>query len=256
MHEAITDAPPAGVHVARVASIPWEDRVNVDNWPSQAGMYFDDRDNAFTLRLINYPKGSVEPRHVHDGSHATTVLRGKAIVDGRTLGPLDVILGPGGEPHGPIHYPDGCKLLSAFQGSYFHSEVTQLASAPRYRLIESAAIAWASDPARGCRTKLLVDHGLGRLQVEVLQFSAGGTLRFPAARTPTAILVVDGEADLRADAADASPARPDDGAPAGQAPLGEWDFIYLRPAGDPVAVGFARPATLLLLTLREDRPAH
>jgi quercetin dioxygenase-like cupin family protein len=231
----------AGMHISRVATIPWEDRINVDNWPSQAGMYFDDRENAFTLRLINYPLGSVEPRHVHGGSHATTVLRGRAIVDGRTLGPLDVILGPSNEPHGPIRYPDGCKLLSAFQGSYFHSEVQALSTEPQYRLIECEQLDWKvdlqRDPAGRCTVRTLVDHGLGRLLVEVVRFDAGATLSIPAARKPQAMLVVEGEVEVEAPLA-------------GEAPLGEWDFIYLNETGAEGLLRFGRDTTLLTLTLR------
>ena len=29
----------AGYEIVRVANIPWEDRKNVDGWPSRAGMY-------------------------------------------------------------------------------------------------------------------------------------------------------------------------------------------------------------------------
>ena len=116
-----------GYEIARVAEIPWEDRMNVDGWPSRAGMYCNDADNNLCMRLIDYPVGSTEPRHVHGGTHATTVLKGTTIVDGLTLGPLDVILGPSNEPHGPLHYPQGCQLFSAFYGSYFHSEVEELA---------------------------------------------------------------------------------------------------------------------------------
>ena len=113
----------AGFEIVRVKDIPWEDRRNVDNWPSRAGMFCDDQDNQLCIRLIDYPKGSTEPRHVHGGMHATTVLKHHTIVDGVTLRPLDVVLGPSNEPHGPLHYPESCQLLSAFQGSYYHSEV-------------------------------------------------------------------------------------------------------------------------------------
>lgn len=228
-----------GIHLSRVATIPWEDRINVDNWPSQAGMYHDDRDNAFTLRLINYPFGSTEPRHVHAGSHATTVLRGKAIVDGLTLGPLDVILGPSNEPHGPLHYPEGCKLLSAFQGSYYHSEVQQLSGEPQYRLIQSAALDWHDDTARGCRVKTLVDHGLGRLLVEVGEFRAGTALALPVPRPTQALLVIEGSVMVTAGTAD--PVQP---------PLGEWDFIYLDDRGDDALFRFPEATTLLMLKLR------
>ena len=50
-------------------------------------MYYDDRENELCIRLIDYPVGSIEPRHVHAGTHATTVLKGRAIVDGLTLSP-------------------------------------------------------------------------------------------------------------------------------------------------------------------------
>ncbi|MCE2947990.1 MAG: hypothetical protein ACK515_28415 [bacterium] len=232
--------PTTGIHVSRVATIPWEDRINVDNWPSQAGMYHHDPDNAFTLRLINYPFGSTEPRHVHAGSHATTVLRGKAIVDGLTLGPLDVILGPSNEPHGPLHYPEGCRLLSAFQGSYYHSEVQQLSGEPQYRLIRAAQLDWNDDPVRGCRVKTLVDHGLGRLQVEVAAFEAGATLAVPVPRRTQALLVISGSVELSGNRADELP----------QAPLGEWDFVYLDDRGDHALLRFGQATTLLMLTLR------
>ena len=162
-----------GYEIARVAQIPWEDRMNVDGWPSRAGMYCNDAENNLCMRLIDYPVGSTEPRHVHGGTHATTVLKGTTIVDGLTLGPLDVILGPSNEPHGPLHYPQGCQLFSAFQGSYFHSEVEQL----RHRE------ALPADPVGGdpvvapvraaSQSKTLVDRGCGRLLLQALRARAG-----------------------------------------------------------------------------------
>ena len=132
----------AGFEIVRVAEIPWEDRRNVDNWPSRAGMFCDDKANQLCIRLIDYPKGSTEPRHVHGGMHATTVLKHHTIVDGITLRPLDVVLGPSNEPHGPLHYPDSCQLLSAFQGSYYHSEVEKLSTEKHYRLIQQEQLPW------------------------------------------------------------------------------------------------------------------
>src|SRR5436853_1205489 len=146
-----------GYEIARYAQIPWEDRKNVDGWPSRAGTYCNDTANNLCMRLIDYPKGSTEPRHVHAGMHATTVLKGRTIVDGLTLGPLDVILGPSHEPHGPLHYPEGCQLFSAFLGSFFHSEVEHLATEKHYRLIRSTEIPWTD--AGGLQAKTLVDHG-------------------------------------------------------------------------------------------------
>lgn len=218
-----------GFEIVRVAGIPWEDRVNVDNWPSRAGLYCDDRDHALCIRLIDYPVGSTEPRHVHGGTHATTVLQGSVLVDGLTLGPLDVIVGPSNEPHGPLHYPQGCKLLSAFQGSYYHSEVAALSDRREYRLVQQAQQPWQpGEPA----VKTLVDRGCGRLLVEVLTYAPGGRLD-PGSRPGLhSALVVKGEAVL------------------GDAVLGAWDFLRVAPGADHGTVAFPAGATLLALTLR------
>ena len=42
-----------GYTLVRKADIVWEDRKNVDGWPSRAGMYYDDRDNELCLSLIH-----------------------------------------------------------------------------------------------------------------------------------------------------------------------------------------------------------
>lgn len=217
-----------GYTISRVAEIPWEERKNVDGWPSRAGMYYDDRGNDLCMRLIHYPEGRTEPRHVHAGSHAAVLLEGEAHVDGKVLGPLDVVLGPSNEPHGPLHYPKGAKIFSAFQGSYFHNEVQQLGAERHYRLILSGELPWK---AQGERTevKTLIDHGLGRLLLEVMRFAPGAKLARPKI---TAALVVDGSATV----ADEK--------------LGAWDFVYVSKdrAHDPI--GFPDGAMLLCVTMR------
>jgi hypothetical protein len=218
----------AGYEITRAAEIPWEDRVNVDGWPSRAGMFHDDRENELCMRLIDYPVGSTEPRHVHAGMHATTVLKGSAIVDGLTLGPLDVVLGPSNEPHGPLHYPQGCQLFSCFVGSYYHSEVEKLSREKHYRLIQAETIPWVRR-AEGVEAKTLVDHGIGRLLLEALRFAPG------AAFTPAglrAAIVVEGEAQV----ADEK--------------LGPWDFLFIPGKGAPGRVVFPRGATVLAVTMR------
>jgi hypothetical protein len=222
----------SGFQIARVKEIPWEDRVNVDNWPSRAGMYYDDRENELCIRLIDYPVGSTEPRHVHAGTHATTVLKGRAIVDGVTLRPLDVVLGPGGEPHGPLHYPEGCQLLSAFQGSYYHSEVEHMSADRRYRLIQAEKIPWAAGAEGAPRTKTLVDHGCGRLLLQVLRYAPGAKLAAKAALPFQSALVVEGGAAIEDEI------------------LGVWDFMRVPEAANHGAVGFPGGATLLAITLR------
>jgi hypothetical protein len=222
----------AGYEIVRLAEIPWEDRVNVDGWPSRAGMYYDDRENGLCMRLIDYPVGSTEPRHVHAGSHATTVLKGRAIVDGLTLGPLDVVLGPSNEPHGPLHYPEGCKLLSVFHGSYYHSEVEKLSTEKNYRLIQSAQIPWAKSGTEGCEMKTLVERGVGRLLLRALRFVPGGRLEGGTGPTIRAALVVEG------------------GAVIGNEMLGGWDFVKAPGGIEHGLVSFPQGATLLAVSLR------
>ena len=48
----------AGFEIVRVKDIAWEDRRNVDNWPSRAGMFCDNKDNQLCIRLIDYPQGA------------------------------------------------------------------------------------------------------------------------------------------------------------------------------------------------------
>lgn len=215
------------MNIVRVAAIPWEDRVNVDNWPSKAGMFYNNPETGLCIRLIDYGLGSTEPRHVHAGMHATTVLKGRAIVDGVTLGPLDVVLGPSNEPHGPLHYPDSCQLLSAFQGSYFHSEVETLATEKQYRLIQHKDIAWTPH-APGGEIKTLVDRGVGRLRVDAMRFAhaTGFTPEFLAA------IVVEGSACVRDET------------------LGTWDFVYADAGDERAPMSFAPGTTLLTLTMR------
>jgi hypothetical protein len=217
-----------GYKIAKVANIPWEDRVNVDGWPSRAGMYYNDTEHSLCMRLIDYPVGSTEPRHVHPGMHATTVLKGRTLVDGLTLGPLDVILGPSNEPHGPLHYPEGCQLFSAFQGSYFHSEVEQLSSEKHYRLIHAGQEPWQVG-AEGVEVKTLVDRGLGKLLLQAVRFPAGARMTRP---TMLAALVLEGEASI------------------GDERLGPWDFFYAPRAGEFAPADFPRGATLLAVSMR------
>lgn len=217
-----------GYEIVRFAEIPWEDRMNVDGWPSRASMYYNDAGNNLCMRLIDYPVGSTEPRHVHPGIHATTVLKGTTIVDGLTLGPLDVILGPSNEPHGPLHYPQGCQLFSAFQGSYFHSEVEQLATEKHYRLIQAAQLPWSQNSG-GIQTKTLVDHGCGRLLLQALRVGKGGKIEKPSM---LAAIIVDGCAEVEGE------------------PLGAWDFFYATPGVGHSSVGFPTGATLLAVTMR------
>jgi hypothetical protein len=218
----------SGYLIAREAEIPWEERRNVDGWPSRAGMYYNDVANNLCMRLIDYAEGLTEPRHVHAGSHAAVLVEGEAHIDGLTLYPLDVILGPSNEPHGPIVYPKGVKVFSAFQGSYYHHEVGQLGAERHYRLIQAAKLPWEAR-SDGLHVKTLIDHGLGRLLLELLRFDAGAKLDNPSI---TAAFVVDGTAAI----ADES--------------LHAKDFFYVPKDRDRRPVVFPEPTMLLAVTMR------
>ena len=70
--------PPAmGYEIARLKEIPWEDRVNVDGWPSRAGMYWDDRDNQLCTRLIDYPSAPSSRATCTPARTPTTVFKGQ-----------------------------------------------------------------------------------------------------------------------------------------------------------------------------------
>ena len=221
----------SNVEIVRRGEIPWEDRKNVDGWPSRAGVYCDDREHQLCMRLIDYPVGSTEPRHVHGGSHATTVLKGRVIVDGLTLGPLDVVLGPSNEPHGPLHYPEGCQLFSVFHGSYYHSEIEQLSREKHYRLIQSAQMPWTKSGS-AYETKTLVDRGVGPLLLRALRFGSGAQLGVDEALPYYAALVVEGEVVV------------------GEHTLGAWDFMRVTAGGNHDAIRFPRGATLLAVSLQ------
>jgi hypothetical protein len=218
----------SGYLMARVAEIPWEERRNVDGWPSRAGMYYNDVDNNLCMRLIHYAEGLTEPRHVHAGSHAAVLVEGEAHIDGLTLHPLDVILGPSNEPHGPIVYPKGVYVFSAFQGSYYHHEVGELGTERHYRLIQAAKLPWEAR-GEGLHVKTLIDRGLGKLLLELMRFDAGTKLDDPKI---TAAFVVDGTAEIAGEALHAK------------------DYFYVRKGREHAPVKFPEATTVLAVTMR------
>lgn len=217
-----------GYTIVRKAEIPWEVRKFVDGWPCRAGMYYDDKENQITMRLIDYPVGSIEPRHVHPGAHATTVLRHHLIVDGIRLNPLDAVLGPSNEPHGPLNYRESCQLFSVFAGSYHHSEAETLNTEKHYRLIQSDQLEWKPAGA-GVEEKTMVDRGVGRVLLKAVRASPGAALETPSIYCA---LVVYGGAEVGAEK------------------LGEWDFLYAKPGAKHAPINFPDGATLLTVALQ------
>ena len=221
-----------GFDLARFEEVPWTHRVRFDGMKSRARIFSDGSDYGVRMTVVDFPFNSVEPRHVHPGTHATTVLKNRALVDGRTLKPLDVILGPGNEPHGPLEYPEGCNLLSCFQGSNDHSAVKELSTEKNYRLVFADEVPWRAGSVDGIETKTLIDHGAGTMLLEAWRCAPGATLPAATRDSLQALFVIDGAV-----------------AAAGEE-LGTWDMLRLPPASRHGEARFPRGATLLVITMR------
>lgn len=218
----------AGMSIVRKAELKWIERVNIDGWPSRIAPYYENAEHRIRFRLVDFPERAIEPRHVHAGRHGTTVLNGKVLVDGLTLEPLDVILGPSNEPHGPLEYPGGCQLLSAFQGEDYHSEVENLSAEKNYRLVQHAGIPWRPLPSGDGEVKTLIDHGLETMLIEACRFKPG------AEHAPgfIAALVFEGSPRVNGETLEA------------------WDLIHPDGDGDAGTVSFPEGGTLLAVSVR------
>jgi hypothetical protein len=214
-----------GLGIVRLKDVEFVDRMNVDNWPVRIGLYYTDPVHNVMVRMIDYASRAIEPRHTHPGRHGTTVLRGRVLAEGLTLGPLDVILGPSFEPHGPFEYPDGCNLISCFQGNDFHSEVEQLSAEQKYRLVQNKDIPWQKRGAG--EVKVLIDHGLEDMLIEAYRYPPGAKV------TPTflAAVVMEGAPEVNGER------------------LGKWDLFH--PVGEtPGTATFPDGGMILTVSMR------
>ena len=153
------------------------------------------------------------------------------LIDGLELKPLDCILGPSHEPHGPLEYPDSCTLFSCFQGSNDHSAVGELGSERHYRLIQAPTIEWR-DAGPGMQDKILVDHGAGRLLLRAVKIAPGATLNAHTHPYMQASLIVEGGAVINGES------------------FGVWDYFYQRKGVEHGPVQFPQGATLLSVAMR------
>lgn len=222
----------AGCNIVHHTDLLWEERTRFGGKKNRAKTYWHDAENNLYMRLVDQPEKSIEPRHVHPGTHATTVLKGRTLVDGLTLNTLDVILGPGNEPHGPLEYPDGCQLFSCFQGSNDHAEVHAPATEKNYRLIQSEQIPWDAKAGGALHMKSLVDRGAGRLMLTAMRLSAGFAVPVGSRPHMQAALIVDGSAVVDGET------------------LGAWDFMYMSANVPHGPIHFPDGATLLMVAMR------
>jgi hypothetical protein len=221
-----------GFDILYFEDIPWTHRVRFDGMKSRARIYTDGSDYGLRMTLVDFPFGSTEPRHVHPGTHVTTVMKNRALVDGLTLKPLDAILGPGNEPHGPLEYPEGCNLISCFQGSNDHSAVKQLSTEKNYRLVLADELEWRQGAIEGIEEKTLIDRGAGRLLMQVWRCAAGAVIPAGLRESLCALFVVEGSIEA-----------------AGEQ-LVTWDLLRLPPGAQHGIARFPQGATLLAATMR------
>lgn len=111
-----------GFQAVNTAELHWQDDNDVLKLPTGVQVKLLVRDPArnLTALLVKFPPGYTEPPHVHTGTHAATVVQGKQIVAGKTLGPGDFCYGPANVEHGPFEYPEGCVVFAVFQGGTAH----------------------------------------------------------------------------------------------------------------------------------------
>ena len=64
---------------------------------------------------VKFPKGYVEPEHIHKSWHSILVTKGRMCVAGKDLRPGDYVFG-WDLPHGPYEYPDGCEVFCVMMG--------------------------------------------------------------------------------------------------------------------------------------------
>ena len=224
----------SGCNIVHHNELPWEENTRYGSTTFRSKTYWHDAGNDLYLRLIDHPANATEARHTHPGTHATTVLKGRAQVDGLTLNALDVILGPGNEPHGPLEYPDssGCRLFSCFQGSHDHTAAHGLAPEKHCRIIQSEQLPWDAKAGGAMHIKPLVTEGAGRLMLTAMRLSAGFTVPVGSRPHMQAALVVEGTAVVDGEI------------------LQAWDFIYMATGVPHGPIRFPDGATLLMVAMQ------
>ena len=229
-----------GYRIVRFGDVPWERRTE-DDWPPLVKRMVRDPEHDLAVNIIWYARGVVEPRHVHDATHATWVLLGSAEMDGERIGPGDLVYGPSAVPHGPLTYEMGCLLFGTLKGITLHSAVGDDHPTPPgdgipAHLATSAPRPWQSGtPGDAAEVRTLVEDRARGYVARMIRWRAGS-------RTPTqvrsgahAALIVGGSAVVD-----------------GQT-LGPWDLIYA--AGDAARGGieFPEDCTMIVNSIGADR---
>ena len=218
----------------RFGDVPWERRTE-DDWPPLVKRMLRDPDHDLAVNIIWYARGVVEPRHVHDATHATWVLAGSAEMGGERIGPGDLIYGPSAVPHGPLTYEMGCLLFGTLKGATLHSAVDDAHPIPPgdgipAHLAVSGSRQWqpiAAGDSHSGEAKLLVEDGARGYVARMFRFPAGSRTTKQVHSGAHAALIVSGSAVV------------------GGQTLAPWDLIY--GAGDVARGGIEFPEDCTLI---------
>jgi anti-sigma factor ChrR (cupin superfamily) len=237
-----------GYEVVRFGDVPWERRTE-DNWPPLVKRMHKDQDLDLSMNIVWYGRGVVEPRHVHDATHATWILVGSAEMDGQRIGPGDLVFGPGHLPHGPLTYEMGCLLFGSLLGSTIHTAVGEdhrgpVAEGIAPHLATSTDKEWgAPEPSAGdsdsswaCQTKVVVRDTDRQYVASLLRWPAGSTIPGHAHAGSHVGLVVAGRAVV-------------DGHT-----LGPWDLLYAPGGISHGGIDFPEDCTMIFNTFGDQAP--
>ena len=205
-----------GHRIVRFGDLKWEPRTE-DRWPCLTKRQLFDPDRDLTMRIVWYARDAIEPRHVHPGTHAAFVLVGQANVGGQSLGPWDIVYGPGGVPHGPLHYPVGCMLFVMLDGGALHQAVqgeegVALAKGQPSQTIVESHVPWIEPEGNAdgwpCQRKLLLEDTARGYTAMLVRWAPGTTEPRHTHAGTHASLILQGRAVVNG------------------AELGPWDLIY------------------------------
>lgn len=142
----------APVEMANPDGIAWKDAASATNLPSGVQLARLSGNDAAGLRNVlgTFSPGYVEPRHTHGIEHATFLLAGRWILEGKEISPGGYMFGPSGLPHGPMESPDGTKIFGSDLGTdFWHAHpptAEQEAMAVDNIILDPAEVEWQSCP--------------------------------------------------------------------------------------------------------------
>ncbi|MCC7105847.1 MAG: hypothetical protein IT307_11950 [Chloroflexi bacterium] len=225
-----------GYQYARFGDLPWRKR-SEDNWPPMIKRVFVDEQRNLSANFVWYGRDVTEPRHTHPGTHATFLLVGTAAMDGRTVGPSDLVYGPGGVPHGPLRYENGCVLFGMTHGGFMHTAVddsvtTSPSDGMPPRLVAERDIPWegaqSTSGALASQVKLMLHDRAREYIARVIRWPAGSTSPRHVHPGSHAAVVMAGTAVI------------------GDETFAPWDMIY-GPGDDPHGPIHVPDETILLV---------